>query len=336
MIIFHEDYLKHRQCDAFHPESPERLKGIISEVIEQGMKKYIQEPDEFGDDILMLVHKDSYVDAIKNWGEGFYDSDTYVRPETYQIALRSAWGAVTAAELAFKGKPSFALTRPPGHHAGIDFAGGFCYFDNIAIAAEHSVKKHDIERCAIVDIDVHHGNGTENIFRARHDVLYISTHQQGIYPGTGYAEYTGEGEGTGYTVNIPLPSRSGDSTFDAANKKVILPILRKFKPELLLVSFGGDAHYRDPIASLSLSSLGYQKTCDELIAFAEESKTPISFMLEGGYDVPALSECVRATCQRLHGEKVGKLKFTEIEDTMGKGIYNVDRAFGVHKGFWEL
>jgi acetoin utilization deacetylase AcuC-like enzyme len=336
MIIFHGKYLDHMQSDMFHPESPDRLKGILAELFEHEMKKVIQEPEDSGEDVLALVHESSYIDAIKHFGQGFYDGDTYVRPETYGIALMSAWGGITAADLAFKGEPSFGLLRPPGHHAGIDFAGGFCYFNNIAIAAEHSIKKHGIKRCAIVDIDVHHGNGTENIFRARNDVLYISTHQQGIYPGTGYVDYTGEKEGTGYTVNIPLTSGSGDSTFDSANKKVILPILGKFKPELLLVSFGGDAHYRDPIASLSLSSLGYVKICEDLISFAEKGKIPIAFTLEGGYDVPALSECVRAVCQRLHGQKVDKLKFIEISDTMNRGLSNVERAFDVHKAFWEL
>lgn len=336
MIIFHEEYLKHKQADDFHPESPERVQGIVSELSEHNLGDLITPPDEFGEDILTLVHQETYVNTIKHFGKGFYDGDTYIRPETFGIALRSAWGALTAVEASIRGKPSFALTRPPGHHAGEDFAGGFCYFNNVALSAEYAIRRHGMHRVAIVDIDVHHGNGTENIFRRRNDVLYISTHQQGIYPGTGYAEYTGEKEGTGYTINIPLTSGCGDSTFESAMNKVIMPVLERFKPELILVSLGIDAHYRDPLASLTLSSPGYLKTCDRLISFAEKGNSPIAFVLEGGYDIPALSECVRAVCQRLHHVEVDALKFIEISDTTNRGLSNVERAYNVHRAFWDL
>lgn len=261
--------------------------------------------------------------------------DTLVRPDTYEIAALSAECGVDAVKYSReKGKPAFALTRPPGHHAGPDYGMGFCYFNNISIAAEHLLNTGD-QSIAIVDFDVHHGNGTEDVFGNRADVLYISTHQAGIFPGTGSVDFLGNDDGKGFTINIPLPSGCGDSTFHSAYSKVITPIVRQFRPDAILVSFGVDGHYRDPLASLSLSSNGHLAMAKELLLLSKECGNRITFFLEGGYDVPALSEVVAATVGEFIGVEV-PLEFTDITDKHCLGRSAVERCSKNASEYWSL
>ena len=270
-IFYDPEYLLHEQSGG-HPECPDRLRGIEGFLRTNGLWELVRSPAVATVEDLSHVHGMNHIETIRNFGEGWYDMDTCVHPITYDIALKAVGGAIEAAKAALTGERSFAMVRPPGHHATRNRAMGFCYFNNVAVASAVLGK-----RSVILDIDVHHGNGTNDIFYSNPDVLYISTHQQGIFPGSGSANETGEGEGAGTTVNIPLSGGSGDSTFSTAFDEIIDPIIREFRPELFLVSIGGDSHYRDPLAYLTLSTKGYLSVAEHIFDLADELMFYIHF-----------------------------------------------------------
>jgi acetoin utilization deacetylase AcuC-like enzyme len=333
-IFFNEEFLGHVQ-DPFHPESPERLKGIMQKLKEHGLWRNVI-PSKTGKlETLLLVHSEDYVDFIRTCGDCSLTLDTQVHHETYGIAALSAECAVDAAKYSKEqGKPAFALTRPPGHHAGKDYGMGFCYFNNISIAARYLRKTGD-KRIAIVDVDVHHGNGTQEIFAMDPSILYISTHQAGIFPGTGPVEYVGKGDGEGYNVNMPFQSGCGDSTFDVAFEEVVKPVVNEFKPDAMLVSWGMDTHYRDTLASLTLSSEGHVRQAEQLIKLSEICGNRITFMLEGGYDIQALSEVVAGVIGRTEGVEV-PLAFTDIIDNSCLGRGTIVRCKQIVSKYWKL
>jgi acetoin utilization deacetylase AcuC-like enzyme len=328
-VIYHPDYEKHLQHHG-HPESPDRLRAAVAKLKSEDLFN-VRTPKPATDKELGFVHLQSYIDEIRNFGEGNYDMDTYVRPETFGIASLAAGGALLATKYSCEnGKPSFALLRPPGHHAGADYAGGFCYFNNIAVGAQWLAMQK--KKVAIVDIDVHHGNGTADIFCDRADVLYISTHLYGIYPGTGAASDTGEGDGKGFTVNIPFRSGCGDASFKAAFDDIVEPVVAQFKPDAVLVSLGGDSHYRDTLGSLTLSTPGYINLARRLVKMAQGK---CAFMLEGGYDVDALAEIIAGIVASFGGKEI-PLKYTEVIDTDCAGRDIVKRVKEVQREFWKL
>ncbi len=333
-IFFNEEFLSHVQ-DPFHPESPERLRGIRQKMRQHDLWTDVR-PSKTGRlETLLLVHTEDYVDFIKTCGECSLTLDTMVHHETHGIAALAAESAIDAVKYAKEeGRPSFALVRPPGHHAGKDYGMGFCYFNNIAIAAKYLQKNGD-KRIAIIDVDVHHGNGTHEIFAMDPNVLYISTHQHGIFPGTGPVEYVGKGEGEGFTVNLPFHAGCGDSTFDVATEEVIKPVVEEFKPDAILVSWGMDTHYRDPLASITLSSEGHVRQAEELIKLSKICGNRITFMLEGGYDVPALSEVVAGAIGKTQGVDV-PLEFTDIIDNSCLGRGTILRCKQVIAQYWDL
>jgi len=333
-IFFNEEFYGHVQ-DPFHPESPERLRGIVQKLSQHGLWKGVIASRTGVADNLLLVHDEDYIDFLRTCGECSLTMDTRVHHETYGIAALSAQCGIDAAVYSKEeGKPSFALTRPPGHHAGPNFGMGFCYFNNISIAARYLLKNGD-RRIAIVDADVHHGNGTEQIFASDPKVLYISTHQGGIFPGTGNLEFVGKGEGEGFTINMPFAAGCGDSTYDIAASDVTIPILEEFKPDAILVSFGVDNHYRDPLASLSLSSDGHLRQARALIKASERCGGRITFMLEGGYDVPALSEVVAGVIGEMKGVSV-PLEFTDMIDNSCLGRGTIERCKRIASQYWDL
>ncbi len=279
-----------------HPERPERAR-VFSEVASRWKEKGVRviEPRSATREELARVHDSAYINAITaTAGRAvMLDPDTFTSPESYDIALLAAGAAVQAMEHALETrKPAFALVRPPGHHAERDRAMGFCLFNNVAVAAAAAIAR-GLSRVAVVDIDVHHGNGTQWMFYDDPRVLYVSTHQFPFYPGTGAADEVGRGPGKGYTMNVPLAAGATDAVYDRAYKTIV-GRLDEFAPELLLVSAGYDAHADDPLASMRVTTEGYAAIVAHLKTVADRH-CPIAFVTEGGYDLDALGACLDAT-----------------------------------------
>ncbi|MFQ6061164.1 MAG: histone deacetylase family protein [Thermoplasmata archaeon] len=334
VIVYHPKYLEHVQ-DRYHPESPQRLEAIVQKLQDSGLMAGYLTPEQASKEDLYLVHTEEYVDFVQHSGEGIIDYDTTLHTGTYDIAVLSVGGGLLAAHKTMEErKPYFALIRPPGHHAGPGNGGGFCYFNNIAIAAMNLLKS--IDRVAILDYDGHHGNGTSDIFQRSKSVVYMSTHQWGIYPGTGRAEYVGEGDGEGHIVNVPFPGGCGDSSYDAAFEELFHPILREFKPKAILISFGGDSHYKDPLTSLSLSSPGYLKLMKKSLNVAREMcGGRFAVFLEGGYHLQALAEVVAGIIASFENREI-EMEFTEILDSSVRGRDAVEKAKEEHSRYWKL
>jgi acetoin utilization deacetylase AcuC-like enzyme len=254
-------------------------------------------------DLLSSMHSPSYVERIRKLcreGGGSLDADTAVVEESWEAARRAA-GAGPAAVQALRagdGELAVLAVRPPGHHALAAQAMGFCVFNNIALTAEAITAAG--ERVAIVDWDVHHGNGTQEMFYERSDVLYVSTHEFPFYPGSGWIDEQGEGEGEGFTVNIPFPPGTAGDLYDAAFDTVVIPVLRSYQPDWILVSAGYDAHAADPLADLRLDEADYSRMARRLTEIVPSGRTVL--FLEGGYDLEAIEASVAASIRGFDGE----------------------------------
>jgi acetoin utilization deacetylase AcuC-like enzyme len=275
-----------------HPERPERLAAARAAI---GAVPIAWEPvacPEATLEQLARVHDERFVEALsaERGGRGFLDADTYVSAGSVDAAFRAAGGAVALVDALLDGPVAqgVALLRPPGHHARPAKAMGFCLLNNVAVAAAHA-RARGVGRVAIVDFDVHHGNGTQEMFWRDPSVLYVSTHQFPFYPGTGAASEVGEGAGAGYTVNVPLRAGGGDAEYRAAFDRIVAPVLAEFAPELVLVSAGFDAAARDPLAEMRLSAEAFAYMGRVLARQARASAAGrIALVLEGGYDLPSL------------------------------------------------
>jgi acetoin utilization deacetylase AcuC-like enzyme len=257
---------------------------------------------------LELVHSARLVRHIKDFarsGGGAIDADTFVGEPSYRAALHAAGGAceMTRALIAGEANLGFCAVRPSGHHAEPDRAMGFCLFNNVALAAEFAIRELGIERVLILDWDVHHGNGTEEAFRRRADVLFVSIHQSGIYPGTGALSDVGSGEGEGYTINLPVPGGSEEGLWLSLIAHVVSPVAQEFQPRLVLVSAGFDAHREDPLAGCRLQDGSFAKMARHVRDFVERLDVPLGVVLEGGYEPAALARCVRETLMALAGSE---------------------------------
>ena len=282
-----------------HPERPARLVGLERMAAAEGWFGWdVVDAPEATRAQLELVHPASHVDHIERLtaaGGGFIDHDTACVQATWPAALRAAGGACALVDALLSGAaPSgFAALRPPGHHAEAARAMGFCFFSNIAVAAAHALKS-GVPRVLVLDWDVHHGNGTNEIFRFSDEVLFVSIHQWPLYPGTGSAGDAGTGAGEGYTVNLPVPSGTGDDGFVSLVRDVVAPLARAFEPGLVLVSAGFDAHHADPLATCRVTEAGFAAMTGVLRTVCAELGVPLGLVLEGGYSVEALAGSVRA------------------------------------------
>jgi acetoin utilization deacetylase AcuC-like enzyme len=286
-----------------HPECPERLDAIDAAlgalpegVVELGARSA-------SDEELLRVHSAGYLARLASIDgrRAELDPDTYAAPGSVRAVRLAAGALVDLVTRVAHGdaRSGFALLRPPGHHAERERAMGFCLLGNVAIAAR-ALQAQGVERIAIVDWDVHHGNGTQHAFEAERDVLFASLHQFPFYPGTGALDEHGAGEGLGATLNLPLPAGCGDAEYASVFERVLLPVLRAFRPEFLLVSAGFDAHAADPLAAMRLSTRAYPWFCARLREVADESGAGrIALALEGGYDLRALGESVAETLRVL-------------------------------------
>ncbi len=308
---------KHKNAPA-HPERPERLQALDMMIENSPYADLLVDiaARDASNPELERVHTRNYIETIRQTASRshtYLDPDTGANSHTWAAAVRSAGAGLSALEAVLAGQvPSaFVLTRPPGHHAEADRAMGFCIFNNIAIAATHALE-NGLHRVAIVDWDVHHGNGTQKAFYESDKVLYVSLHQYPHYPGTGTIDEIGSGAGAGYTVNIPLQSGQGDDDYARLFSNLVCPVLAEFAPQLLLVSAGFDAHEDDPLAEMRLSVASYsgmtQSLLDAASSSAAASGVPILFLLEGGYNLGALTSGVAAVLGTLasHNEPVGR------------------------------
>jgi len=307
--VYEPIYLEHTLSG--HPENHERLVAIMDLLKETGTLERLEKvpASPISRERLERNHTARYIEEVRRVAErggGHLDADTYMGPRSYEAALISAGGLVNLTEAVLDGPVDngFALVRPPGHHALAGRGMGFCLFNNVAIAAHYALAERDLERILIVDFDVHHGNGTQDAFYESPTVLYFSTHQYPYYPGSGHWQDTGRGAGLGYTANVPLRGGVGDTGYGQIFDEILVPLARRYRPQLILVSAGYDAHWADPLAGMLLSITGYAALTRRLKALADElCAGRIVFTLEGGYHLKVLSYAVLDTFKALLGDE---------------------------------
>jgi acetoin utilization deacetylase AcuC-like enzyme len=293
-----------------HPENVGRFRHIGRVLEEPALAVHLHQvtPRPATEEELTAIHPRAYLEALQRaaaQGPGYIDyAPTYVTPDSYQAALNAAGATLQVAEAVAGGEAQagFALVRPPGHHARPTAAMGFCLLNNLAVAVRRA-QALGFRKVMIVDFDVHHGNGTQEAFESDPEVLYLSTHQSGIYPGSGYLDDTGQGQGKGSVVNIPLPTGVGDVAFGQIAEQVIVPLAARFAPDFVLVSAGFDSHWRDTLAGMQLTCHGYYDLALSLVDIARrQCGGRLVFVLEGGYDPEALAGSLQAVLFAVAGE----------------------------------
>jgi len=310
LFYSHPACLEHdpRQGLPGHPEQPGRLRAIEAALAERDWLGWERrQAPAASEEELLLVHPREHVEGIRDLcrsGGGALDPDTFAGPASYEAALRAAGAAcaMTRALLAGEAKVGFAAGRPPGHHAEPARAMGFCLFDNIAAAAALAIAELGVERVFVLDWDVHHGNGTAEIFRRRADVLFASIHQGGIFPGTGAREDTGSGPGQGFTINLPVAAGADEEAWVSLLEQKVLPAAARFRPQLVLISAGFDAHRDDPLAECRLQASSFARMAGLVRDAAEAWDAPVGAVLEGGYELNALADSVVATMAAMGGK----------------------------------
>jgi acetoin utilization deacetylase AcuC-like enzyme len=309
-LVYHDSFVKH-EMSMGHPESPDRLRSAMSYTKKAGLLEndqvnlFTPEPANIG--TVYTIHDKQYLEGVRKKSEeggGFYTLDTSVNQYTFEAALLAAGGGVGTIDRIMSGvaKNAFVLCRPPGHHAEFQRAFGFCFINNIAVTANHLIQNHGLKRIMIIDYDAHHGNGTQNSFYSSNQVLYVGLHQDGrtLFPGSGFPDEMGIGDGLGYTLNLAMYPGAGDKSYEMVFSKVIEPLAESFKPEFILVSTGFDAHYKDPLTSLGLTTNGFSMMNSKLKQIAtRESSGKLACFLEGGYDLDVMGMCTQNLLEEL-------------------------------------
>ncbi len=344
-VVTGEVFEKHRPPGG-HPERPERVRVIREEagrLAEEGLVELL-EPVSVPLEEAERIHERLYVEEVVEAAEEgrWLDPDTYAGPGSLEAALHALGSVWRAASLAYEGRYRvvYAAVRPPGHHASRDRAAGFCLFNNVAYAAQRLIDERGVERVAILDVDAHWGDGTAEIFYRRRDVLYISFHQdpRTLYPGRGFPEELGAGEGRGYTVNIIMPPYANDAMYAEAWERVAKPILEQYRPQALLVSLGFDAHMDDPLTDLALSLKGYWWILREALRTATRlGVRGVAIALEGGYDLRVLREGVRVVAGLEADEPpVEEEPFEAPGDAWGRFKRFLERVVDALSPYWSL
>jgi len=293
-IVFHEKFLEHEQTPT-HPERRERLAYTIDQLMEEGIfesdRIVLIEPEPAKEEDVLRVHTKEYIEFLKRASKtgGIIDFDTNVPVGLFDTAMLAAGGAITAAKNVLEGKikNAFAMVRPPGHHAKPYTGAGFCYINNMAVMVEW-LKSRGVEKILILDWDAHHGDGTQEIFYEDDRVLFISTHQMPLYPGTGYPHEVGSGRGEGYTINVPLPPGTSDEGYIYVFENIVEPVAEEFEPDFIAISAGQDNHFTDPLTGLALTARGYAEIMRRVVELSERlCEGRLVAILEGGYSVEA-------------------------------------------------
>lgn len=333
--VYHPVYLKHDTGQ--HIENANRLTAVLAHLEWSGLKERLEllRPRAASIQELSLVHDRRYIahieDMAKNGG-GWLDMDTVMSSNSYQAAAYAAGGSICATKAVLNNEVdyAFALVRPPGHHATLNQAMGFCLFNNVAIAARYALTEYELERLLIIDFDVHHGNGTQETFYGDPQVLYISIHQSPFYPGTGSVEEIGSGIAKGTTVNIPLPAGCGDAEYLAVFKQIIVPVVKRFRPRLILVSAGFDAHQTDGLACMKVSIAGFSRMVGVIKGLADELCTGnLVLSLEGGYNTETLAASIAAIFRVL-------LADTDTQDFVGSPPFGMPDITPVIRSIKEV
>lgn len=336
-------FLKHVSPEE-HPENPRRLE-VIQALLER--PRYAERLTRLPARAALLrdllrIHTRSHVERLAETAGTrlpvFPDPDTYVCADSWDAARYAAGSTVAATKAVLDDEidAAFVFARPPGHHAEADRTSGFCLLNNAAVAAAFAVEAKELERVLVLDWDLHHGNGTQRSFYARRDVLYMSMHQHPQFPGTGAFGETGSGEGKGFTVNVPLPAGRGDRDYLAVFRDVFLPIARQYRPELVIVSAGFDPYYLDPLGGMKVTAEGFGRMARHLLDLAGECcDGRIVFVLEGGYHLEGLRDCVRVVLDTLLDE-AGSSAADPGEPASPEGKAAIDKARAVHGEFWRF
>jgi acetoin utilization deacetylase AcuC-like enzyme len=303
-VYFHHRSSLEHDTGFGHPERADRIRAIEAELGRRDRLGFERrQAPRATEEQLLAVHSPEHVDAVRSVSArgGAFDLDTPTSQGSWEAAMRAAGGACALAEALLAGgeRVGFSALRPPGHHAERARAMGFCLFANVAIAARHALDSLGAERVFVLDWDVHHGNGTNAIFHDSREVLFASIHQYPFYPGTGPLEDVGAGEGTGFSLNLPVPGGTGEEAFRSLVEHVAAPAARGFRPDLILISAGFDAHRDDPVGGCALATSSFGELARQLRALGDELDAPVGAVLEGGYDLEALAGSVAATMEGL-------------------------------------
>jgi acetoin utilization deacetylase AcuC-like enzyme len=348
-VVSSPKYLNHK-TGPYHPESPSRIRVIMRELNRSGFLRKescaFVEPDIASVQDLELVHTRDYIQLVQlvcMAGGGLLDrEDTVVSPESFDVARLAVGGTLKAVELIMADDfmNAFAFVRPPGHHAGPYYAMGFCVFNNVAVAASHLIENLNLNRVLVLDVDTHHGNGTQEIFFRNEKVLYISLHEDPVeFPLTGFVDEVGEEEGLGYTVNIPLPFGTNDNIYLRAINEVAVPIINQYKPQFILVSTGFDSYHKDPVGELSLSAHGYIKIFDVVLGLASKfCQNKLVAVLEGGYNLRVLGKIAAAVTARMAGISYSiKDKRRGTTSAVRKqGEKTIEEVKKIQSSFWDM